>query len=172
MPALAHIGVALASKKLQPKFNIWILILAAEAVELLFMVLWIMGIEKPPTNDAAGFSPYSHSIVSGILLSLLIGAIFFWITKKKGQSLFITGLALSHTVMDVLASPMLGFYPTDTGKPLFIFDNLSIGLGLYKNPVIGQIFEYSILGLGLFLYILTKIKDRRLQQRSGDKKIT
>lgn len=165
MPALAHIGVGLAAKKAAPKINIWLLILAAEAVEIVFMVLWALGIEYPPTAGSPGFAPYSHSIVSGVLLSLILGTLFFLITKRKKQAIFIGGLVLSHTVMDVLASPMLGFYPTDTGKTLFFNDGMSIGLGLYRDPRIGQILEYSITGIGLILYIWTKITNRKAKTK-------
>lgn len=160
MPALAHIGIGLAAKKVKPEVNIWILILAAEAVEIVFMFFWTLGIEHPPEADGPGFAPYSHSIVSGILISLVFAVIYYAITRNKKNTLFLALLVLSHTAMDVLASPMLGFYPADTGKQLFFNDGFSIGLGLYKNPIAGQIIEYSITGLGLILYIRAKLTGR------------
>lgn len=161
MPALAHIGVGLAAKKVKPQLNLWILILAAEAVELVFMILWALGIEHPPTDAGPGFSPYSHSIVSGVLISLIFAVIYFAATKRGKDALFLSLLVLSHTAMDVLASPMSGFYPADTGKQLFFNDNFSIGLGLYRNPLPGRIIEYGVTGLGLLLYIQTKISIRK-----------
>lgn len=161
MPALAHIGVGLAAKKSAPTINVWILILAAEAVEIVFMILWALGIEHPPTTEISGFAPYSHSIVSGLLISLFAGIIYYAATRKRKQAILIFALALSHTLMDVLASPMLGFYPTDTGKTFFFNDGLSIGLGLYSNPRVGLIAEYGITAIGLGLYLHIKILNRK-----------
>lgn len=159
MPAMAHIGVGLAAKRLAPEMNAGALILASEAVEIVFMGLWALGIEHPSTAEEAGHSMYSHSILSGVLISLAVGLVGYLVTKSKKKTIILALLTLSHTVMDVLASPMLAFYPTDAGKLLYWNENaMRVGLGLYKNPLVAQILEYGITVLGVGIYVLTKLK--------------
>ena len=58
MPALAHIGVGLAAKKILPTVNVVLLIVAAEFIEIVFMVLAGFGIEHAPTEMIQPYSPY------------------------------------------------------------------------------------------------------------------
>ena len=158
MPAIAHIGLGLGAKKIDPELNVGYLIAASEAVEVVFMALWALGIEAPPTDDTEGFSPYSHSVFSGVLLSGLLGVITWFISKNRKHTLVIALLTLSHTVMDVIASPMTAFYPLDVGKPLFYKGSTRIGLGLWRNKTLALILEYGIVSVGLLIYVLTKIR--------------
>lgn len=167
MPAMAHIGVGLAAKKIAPEMNAGVLMAASEAVEIVFMGLWALGVEHPPTAEEAGHSIYSHSILSGVVISLAVGLLTYLMTKNKKHTILLALLALSHTVMDVLASPMTAFYATDVGKNLYWNENsIRIGFGLYKNPIVAQILEYGITVVGIGIYVVTKIKLRR------EKKIT
>lgn len=160
MPAMAHIGVGLAAKKIEPTMNVGALVLASEAVEIVYMGLWALGIERPPTADDGGFSMYSHSVISGFVISFLVGLLTYMITKNKKKMWLMALVALSHTVMDVMASPMTAFYPTSLGKPVFWDNSFRIGLGLYRHPVIANILEYSITFIGIGIYIRTKLKLR------------
>jgi hypothetical protein len=57
--------------------------------------------------------------------------------------------------LDIIASPKLAFYPTDTKMPIFFNDSLSIGLGLWKNKTIAYVGEIGFLISGLIIYFLT-----------------
>ena len=164
MPAVAHFGVGFAAKKIAKDVPVGYLVLAAEAVELVFMGLWAAGVEGPPTDTAAGFSEFSHSVASGVAISLIGALLTFLFTKNKRTTLIIGLLIFSHTLLDLIASPKLAFYPNDTGMSLYPFSDIKIGLGLWRYGVLAQILEYGILVGGIIIYILTKIKMKKKKQ--------
>jgi len=155
MPAIAHIGVGFAAKKVAPAVPVIILIIAAELIEIIFMILWGLGIEHPPTDTGMPFSPYSHSILMGVLWSVLAGLLTKVISKNRKLSWIIGLLVFSHTVLDFVASPKLAFYPTDTGLPLFADYTNTYGLGLWKDNIIAWIGEIGILLAGIIIFIMT-----------------
>ena len=160
MPAIAHIGVGFAAKKVAPAVPVIILIIAAEFIEIVFMLLWGAGIEHPPTEAGAPFSPYSHSILFGVLWSILAGLLTLAISKNIKLSWIIGLLVFSHTILDVIASPKLAFYPTDTGVPMLFDYTNTYGLGLWKNQIIAWIGEFGFLLTGIFIFIMTIRKKR------------
>jgi len=161
MPAVAHLGVGFAAKGVAKNVSVGYLLLAAEAVEILFMGLWAAGVETPSSAMSAGFTEYSHTVLSGVVLSFL-GALAAWLfSKNKRTSLIIGLLIFSHTLLDLIASPKLAFYPYDTGMPLYPFSEIKIGFGLWKYKILAQIIEYGTLAGGVLIYILTKIKMKK-----------
>jgi len=160
MPAIAHIGIGFAAKKAAPAMNVFWLIVAAEFVEIIFMLLWGLGVEHPPTDTSPPFSPISHSLVMGLLWSILAVGVVFLFSRKRRLSLIIGFLVLSHTVLDFIASPKTAFYPADTGMPFFMDYTSTYGLGLWENAVVAAIGEIGILAAGVVIYIMAirKIK--------------
>lgn len=79
----------------------------------------------------------------------------FLISRNKTLSIIIGLLVLSHTILDIIASPKLAFYPTDTKMPVFFNDSLSVGLGLFKYKALALISEFGILIAGFIIYIIT-----------------
>ncbi|MFO7669844.1 MAG: hypothetical protein R6W31_09320 [Bacteroidales bacterium] len=164
MPAIAHLGVAFAAKKIAPEVSVIFLLIAAELIEIVFFVLVAAGVETMPLPDKSPFAPYSHSLIMGIFWSVT-GALFtFLISQNKKLSFVIGLLVLSHTILDIIASPKLAFYPTDTKMPVFFDGSLSVGLGLWKNRTVAFIGEFGILIAGLIIYILTLI-GKKVQRR-------
>jgi hypothetical protein len=167
MPAVAHIGIGFAAKRIAPKIPVLYLILAAEFIEIIFMILWAAGIEHPSKTGVESYSPFSHSLVMGILWSVFAGLITLLITRNRRTSLIIGLLVLSHTALDIIASPKTAFYPDDTGMPVFFNHSLTIGLGLWKSKTIGMIGEYGTLIAGLAIYLYTVIKIRKEKKKAG-----
>jgi hypothetical protein len=161
MPAIAHIGVGFAAKRISPTVNVLFLIIAAELIEIIFMLLWAVGIEHPPTPETPSFSPYSHSLIMGVLWSILAGMVTWVFSKNKRTSWVIGLLVFSHTILDILASPKTAFYPTDTGMPIFFSYNFTVGLGLWKNSIVAWIGEVGILIAGIGIFVTTKIQIKR-----------
>ena len=131
MPAIAHLGVGFAAKRFAPKVPVVYLILAAEFIEIMFFAFVLIRIEQMPMPDKPPYSPFSHSLIMGIIWSIVIGVLTFMITKNQKTSLIIGLLVFSHTALDILASPKLAFYPTDTKIPIFFDSQFSIGLSFY-----------------------------------------
>jgi hypothetical protein len=167
MPAIAHIGVGFAAKKIAPDISVIFLIIAAELIEIVFFVFVAAGVENMPLPDKSPFSPYSHGVIMGIIWSVAAGFITLLISKNKKLSILIGLLVLSHTILDIIASPKLAFYPTDTEMPIFFDNSLSIGLGLWKNKTVAFIGEFGIFTAGFIIYILT-IRKTKLQKHILD----
>ena len=167
MPAIAHVGVGFAAKRLTPNIPVIYLIIAAELIEIVFFILVAAGIESMPQPDKSPFSPYSHGVFMGIIWSLVAALFTFLISKNKKVSIVFGILVLSHTVLDIIASPKLAFYPTDTKMPVFFNDSLSIGLGLFKYKTIALISELGLLIAGLVIYFLTVRKVKGQSKASG-----
>ncbi len=160
MPSVAHIGIGFAAKKIAKDVPVGYLVLAAEAVELVFMGLWAIGIEKPPTDTMAGFGDFSHSVVSGFIITG-VGALFTWlISKNKRTTAIIAGLILSHTLLDLIASPKLAFFPNDTKMVLFPGSDISLGFGVWKYRGLALFLEYGILVGGILTYLFTRKKKK------------
>jgi len=104
MPAVAHIGVGFAAKRMSPSVNVLFLIIAAELIEIIFMVLWAVGIEHPPIPEAPPFSPYSHSLIMGLLWSILAGMVT-WVFSKNKRISWIIGLLPGRAVRYLPAPP-------------------------------------------------------------------
>ena len=155
MPAIAHIGLGFAAKKVLPAVNVVVLIVAAELIEIIFMALWAIGIEHPPDAGIPPYSPYTHSILMGLVWSGLAALIFFLIHRKSKISLVIGLLVLSHLVLDLIASPKSAFYPTDTGLPWFSDYTQTYGLGLWSKGITAALGEIGILLIGISIYIIT-----------------
>lgn len=170
MPAIAHIGVGFAAKRIAPGINVIYLILAAELIEIIFFALVIAGIENLPLPDKSPFSPYSHGLFMGIMWSVIATVLTFLISRNRKTSLIIGALVLSHTILDLIAAPKLAFYPTDIKMPVFFNNNLSVGLGLFKKSTAALITEAVIFLAGLSIYFLTIIKQRKARalQESSD----
>ena len=164
MPAIAHVGVGFAAKKIAPDISVIYLIIAAELIEIVFFVFVAAGVENMPLTDKAPFSPYSHSVILGIIWSVVATLVTFLISKNKKASIVIGLLVLSHTGLDFIASPKLAFYPTDTKMPVFFNDSLSVGFGLFKYKTLALIIEFGFLIAGLIIYFLTIRKVNKNKQ--------
>ena len=155
MPAITHIGIGFAAKKVVPQVNVVLLIVAAELIEIIFMALWATGIEHPPDAVSPPYSPYSHSIMMGLVWSVFAGLLTYLFSRKSKLSLIIGLLVLSHLVLDFIASPKSAFYPGDTGMPWFSDYSHTYGLGLWSDGLVAGIGEIGILIIGFFIYLYT-----------------
>jgi len=99
MPAIAHIGVGFAAKRIVPNISVIYLIIAAELIEIVFFVFVAAGIESMPQSDRSPFSPYSHSVFMGVIWSVVAGLITLLLTKNNKTSLVIGLLVFSHTIL-------------------------------------------------------------------------
>lgn len=166
MPAIAHLGFGFAAKRFAPKVPVIYLILAAEFIEIVFFALTLFGLEQMPQTNAPPYSPFSHSLIMGVFWSTVIGLITFAFTKNQKTSLIIGLLVFSHTVLDIIASPKLAFYPSDIAMPVFIDNSLTIGLGLWKYKTMALICEVGILIVGIIIYLKTRIRIKKAMNGS------
>ena len=146
---LGHFAVGVAAKPKAPQLPIWILFLAPQFLDVVFLALFPFGIEgvHPEGNldvygQFKGNILYTHSLVG----ALAISAVAFGIGKKFWRTSFngwvLAALSFSHWPIDVLVhQPDMPILPGNIGGlPL-------LGLGGWNYPVL-------ILSIEIFMAIV------------------
>src|SRR3954470_17516149 len=117
---IGHFAVGFASKKLAQRASEGTLILAPLFLDLLWPNFLLTGLESvriDPGNTA--FTPldlhdypYSHSLVTSLVWSLLVGGLYLALTRYRRGSLVIGLGVFSHWVLDfVTHRPDMPLYP-------------------------------------------------------------
>ncbi|NVM37509.1 MAG: hypothetical protein HWN81_18075 [Candidatus Lokiarchaeota archaeon] len=167
MPALAHIGIGLATKRFAPQIPLWALLLSAMFIDILsFLFLFAIWI--------------SHglfmSVIWSIIAMLITALIKMRLNSKKEQdkktkspswsienlhiTLIIGLLVFSHWVLDFIGWPMSVIDPSATGVPLLFDDAVNIGLGVYSTWFGALLMDIGVfvVGLGIYIHYVKKVK--------------
>ncbi len=152
---IGHFGIGFAAKRIAPKTSLGTFFIASQFIDLLWPVLVLFGIEQvkiDPGNTVVtplefSYYPYSHSLLTVLVWSLLIGITYFIVKRNKAVSIYLGALVLSHWLFDLIVHrPDL---------PLVPWQETKTGLGLW-NSLAGTIFvEGLIFTAGVFLYFKT-----------------
>ena len=148
-----HFGLAAAVKGRETQAPLWALMLATSWLDVVFIPLFLSGIEtieKAP--DATGtygagiiHANYTHSLVGAALLSAIFGAAFGW---RWGQRTgIVLGLvAFSHWVLDLVVHRAdLPLLPGNVG-------GITFGFGLWRYPALSAAIELALVLAGTWLY--------------------
>lgn len=167
MPALAHFGIGLLTKRLAPQIPLWTLLVSAMFIDLLSFVflfaIWI-----------------SHGLFMSVIwtiIAMLITALItmrlnlkneqdktkkstIWNNVDFNTTLIIGLLVFSHWVLDFIGWPMSVINPSATGVPLLFDDAINIGLGVYSTWIGALLMDLGVFVVGLVVYIhyVKKIK--------------
>lgn len=131
-----------------PLVTLWQGFLAVQAIDIVFAVLTLFGIEGSGhmvDGEPLFHIPWSHSLVTSVLVALICGGLFRFFKPKAGRKGFwiIAGLVFSHWVLDVIVHrPDL---------PLFPGSSFAFGLGGWNYPLLAYVLEMGLLLAG-FLY--------------------
>ena len=143
MFAINHAATGLIIKKIYPDVPMAIILVSVQLIEILWVVLNFLGVEKTTTEDRVEtvsdvhleYMPFSHSVVSTAVLAA--GA---WILFALGFKALNVGTAValgicSHLVLDLISHARdIALAP--------ISDSKKFGVGLYeKKPVVAFVFE-------------------------------
>jgi len=139
----------------EPLIALWQAFLAVQAVDIVFAVLAIVGVEGTAMKDGQPFFdiPWSHSLLTSLLISLLAGGLFRLLKPSAGAKGFwvIAALAFSHWILDLIVHrPDLPLYP---GGELYL------GLALWNMPWLAYGLEIGLLAIG-FVYWMRVTKPR------------
>jgi membrane-bound metal-dependent hydrolase YbcI (DUF457 family) len=145
MFAINHAAASLAVKKKFPKAKMLWLLISVQFIEILWVIFNFLGIEITETDKVVNYvgnihlihMPFSHSILSSIILALLSYVIIKYVVKENNLALpFAIGL-FSHIVLDIIT------HAKDI--PLYLLaDNPKIGTELYTLfPYIAFILELA-----------------------------
>jgi hypothetical protein len=159
---VGHYSVAFAAKSDKNKIPLWVLFIAVQVLDYIWATLVLLGIEKLRVikGFTAGsmldsyFHPYSHSLVTAILWSVVAAIVYKVFCSRQGchytkYAALVVGLALfSHWVLDLVAHP----------RDLAIYDNTwKVGFGIwnYRDPEFAL--EIGLLGAGIMLYLTRNV---------------
>lgn len=160
---IGHFGLGLAAKKLDNRPSLGTFFFASQFIDLLWPIFLLVGLEKvliDPGNTAFTplnfiYYPFSHSFFGVLIWSILFGGIYFAIRKNLKSALVLGFLVMSHWILDLITHrPDL---------PLFPWDELKVGLGLWNSVILTLIVEGLIFVAGAYLYIRTT----RAQNKRG-----
>jgi len=168
MAGLAHAGVGLASKRIAPKIPVWILVIAAYLIDIIWGIFFFAGIEKMSGSDSSATNPWSHGLLMSLIWSMLAGLVTMLISKDRRTSLVIGLLLFSHWIIDFISHPMTAVFPDNTGLPLLFEGSPLVGLGVWRTQAGVYIGEYGTLIVGLVIYILT-LRKLRKENRSSQR---
>lgn len=136
MYAISHASTALVLKRAYPDAGLWPLLIAVQLVELIWVVLTYLGIEHVRiVGDTVhlDFLPYSHSVMTGVVLALLVLAVMRPEQRRD------VGLAIALGVLSHIALDIIHHEPDIHLAPLAATP--AIGFGLVKFPLFDFLVE-------------------------------
>ena len=159
---VGHYSVAFACRTERNKIPLWVLFVAVQFLDYIWATLVLLGIEKLRVIKGftegsmldSYFHPYSHSLITTILWSVVAAIAYRPVCKWLGYAYtksvaFIIGLAVfSHWILDLIAHP----------RDLAIYNNTwKVGFGLwnYRGPEFAL--EVVLLGGGIGLYLARNV---------------
>jgi hypothetical protein len=147
-----HFGLAAGAQAAEPRAPLWSLMLATMWLDVVFLPLFLTGVETIETPPGGGYglsvihADYTHSLVGALVLSAVLGvlAVRPW---GRRAGLVLAGVAFSHWVLDLIVHRAdLPILPGNAGDlPL-------LGFGLWRFPVAAIVLEMLLLVGGVYLY--------------------
>lgn len=154
MPAIGHLGIGLAAKRVVPKVPLGVLLVASDATDILWGILALTGIESLDQ------SPWSHSLATSAGLSAMAALLAGRIYRDRRVGMAVGLVVLSHWALD--------FVVWKDTLPLLFAGSPKVGLGLYGSggsqavkfslPVAAIELGLPLLGLAVYLQAPGRIK--------------
>jgi hypothetical protein len=150
---IGHIGLGLAAKRAVPAAPLGVLLIAAEAADVLCGLFMVAGIEQmrssPGLMAMSSFDfiyyPWSHGLVMTVFWSVLVGLLAGRRYGDRRTGVVIGLLIASHWVLDFLSHrPDL---------PLAFGGSRTVGLGLWNSVAGTLLVELGLLGFGVAVYL-------------------
>ena len=150
-----HFGLAAAVKAKEPQVPLWSLMLATAWLDVLFVPLYIAGIERiepAPGTGGTGYgegviyADYTHSLVGALALGLLFGLIAA-VPWGRRTGAVLGAVVFSHWVLDLLVHR--GDMPILPGN---LGDLPRLGFGLWQIPLASAAAELALVAIGAVLY--------------------
>lgn len=148
---LGHFGVAAAAKPAAPAVPVWAMMLASQAMDILFIPMVVLGLESI-TMGAYGQGVirayYTHSIVGALVIAWLCYLIGKWVWKTPRAAWTLGLLSASHWLLDLVVHRQdMPVLPGNLGNlPL-------LGLGLWNYPLAAFGTEIVLALIGLAIYL-------------------
>jgi hypothetical protein len=148
MYAVSHAATALPLTRQAPRAGLWTLLIAVQAIELLWVIFTYTGLEHIDIIDGRihlGFLPYSHSVGSALMFAAVAWAMVRTLSRDTRLATVIAIAIVSHVVLDIIHhEPDIRLLPFLRGPRL--------GLGLTLHPLADALVEvaYGVLCWQIF----------------------
>ncbi len=132
MAALVHVAVGFSVKPLSREVPVWVMIIAAEVLDISAILFGLIGVEK------TGNAPWTHGLVMSLVWSIGCGALSVWIFRNYRIGILLGSLVFSHWIIDFITHPMgavFGGHPMEPDLPLLFAGSPKVGLGLYNYGI-------------------------------------
>jgi len=150
---IGHFGLAFAAKGAAPRTSLGTTFVAAQLADLLWPIFLLVGAEQVRilsarpnpllTLDFVSY-PWSHSLATQLLGGLVLGGLYFVITRYGAGAIVVGLLVPSHWLLDLIVHvPDLPLYPGGASR---------FGLGLWRHPVATVILEMIVYLAGVWIY--------------------
>lgn len=154
MAAVAHLGIGFAAKPLVPKVPLWVLLVASELLDILWIAFYVTGVDKNVSMERA--SPYSHGLFMSALWSVIAAAIAGLVYRDMRSCSVIGLLVFSHWLLDLITHPMgavFGGRVLSPDLPLLFSGSRRVGFGLYNHSyLLAVLTDLAIFLLGVAIY--------------------
>jgi membrane-bound metal-dependent hydrolase YbcI (DUF457 family) len=149
-----HFGFAALVKAREPPVPLWALMLATVWLDIVFIPLFLSGIESIETapglhgDYGAGIihADYTHSLLGALLLSAIFAAIAA-VPWGRRTGIVLGAVVFSHWLLDLIVHrPDMPMLPGNFGN----FPK--VGFGLWERPVASATVELALVVAGAFCY--------------------
>jgi hypothetical protein len=151
-----HFGFAAIVKSRERQAPLWVLMLACQWLDVIFVPLFIAGIEQitpvalPSSTSTYGniiiYADYTHSLVGALLLSVVFGWVSALIWGKR-TGIILGAVVFSHWVLDLVVHRSdMPILPGNAGHLP------RLGFGLWREPAAAIAAELALVLLGTLLY--------------------
>lgn len=161
MSPIGHFAIAFSAKPAARKIPLWLLLMAAELLDLLYGLFKALHIETLGTNHidlSHGITsvipaniPWSHGLFMAVIWSLASAMVSAFIFRERQAGIIIGLTVFSHWVLDfIVHSPDL---------PLLFQSSLKVGLGLWTTGpgfIASMVLEFCLLAGGIAFYIIMR----------------
>lgn len=152
---LGHVGVGFALKRAEPKLSLATLIATALAMDFVFSILLLFGIEhviiSPGATVMSPFEfydyPYSHSLLGSLVMAMFVFLLTrLWSATFSTYASFILAVSVfSHFMLDLIShTPDL---------PLIGNDTVKLGFSLWNSMLGTLVVEFGLLFAGVVFYL-------------------
>jgi len=157
---LGHFGLALASKRLEPRVSLATSVFAAQLADTLWPILVLSGVERvaiaPGDTVVTPLRfesyPYSHSLLSLLVLGGLVAGTHFFFRRNARAAAVLLSLVVSHWFLDYLSHR--------PDMPLTPWAHSLFGLGLWNSLPLTLLAEAGLFAVGAGLALRsTRAKD-------------